>query len=144
VKQPELPAPVAKARPSSRQFSGVTVDDPYAWLEDASDPAVIAHLEAENAYTDAVMSDMAAERESIYQEIVGRVQRTDTHVPFRMGNVFYYIRTEDGKDYDILCRKRAAWQRQRMSCSISTPSPVTTSVSATSPRATIIATWPTP
>jgi len=95
-------------RPSSRQFSEVTVDDPYAWLEDASDPAVIAHLEAENAYTNAVMAAMEAERETIYREIVGRVQRTDTQVPFRMGEVFYYIRTEDGKDYDILCRTRGS------------------------------------
>ena len=45
-------------------------------------------------------------RDELYDEIIGRVQRTDTHVPFRMGDWLYYIRTEQGRDYDILCRKR--------------------------------------
>ncbi|MBA2597556.1 MAG: oligopeptidase B, partial [Chloroflexia bacterium] len=98
--------PIAKRLPDSRIFSGVTLDDPYAWLEDAADPEVIAYLKAENAFTDAVMAPTATLRETLYREIVGRVQRTDTRIPFQMGDVFYYTRTEDGRDYDILCRKR--------------------------------------
>ena len=101
-----LAAPVAEPRPRRRQFSGVTIEDSYAWLENPRDPEVIAHLEAENAYTNALMAGTEALRETLYQEIVGRVQRTDTQVPFRLGDVFYYTRTEEGKDYDIICRKR--------------------------------------
>ena len=98
--------PVAKRLPNARVFSGVTLDDPYAWLEDAADPEVIAYLKAENAFTDSVMAPTAPLRDTLYREIVGRVQRTDTRIPFQMGDVFYYTRTEDGRDYDILCRKR--------------------------------------
>jgi oligopeptidase B len=108
LEQLGLAAPIADMRPQRRQFSGVTIDDAYAWLENPRDPAVIAHLEAENAYTNAAMAATEALRETLYQEIVGRVQRTDTQVPFRMGDVFYYTRTEEGKDYDILCRKRGS------------------------------------
>jgi oligopeptidase B len=108
VEQLNHVAPVARRSPQRRVFSGITIDDPYAWLENPSDPEVIAHLESENAYTNAVMAPTAALRELLYQEIVGRVQRTDSKVPFRMGRYFYYIRTEEGRDYDILCRKRGS------------------------------------
>jgi oligopeptidase B len=108
VEQLDLVAPVARRSPQSRVFGGVAIEDPYAWLEDPNDPEVTAHLEAENAYTNAVMAPTEALRETLYQEIVGRVQRTDTKVPFHMGEYFYYIRTEEGRDYDILCRKRGS------------------------------------
>ena len=107
-RQTEPLAPVAGRRPTTRAFSGVALDDPYAWLEDATDPDVIAYLQAENAFTESVMAPTAALRETLYREIVGRVQRTDTKIPFRMGDIFYYTRTEDGRDYDILCRKRGS------------------------------------
>ena len=98
--------PIARQLPHAFAFGDKRLEDPYAWLEQPTDPEAIAYLKAENAYTEAMMAPTAALRETLYREIVGRVQRTDTRVPFRMGDVFYYIRTEDGRDYDILCRKR--------------------------------------
>src|SRR4051812_8897062 len=82
--------PLAKREPLTRTFGDVTYVDPYAWLEDPRDPQVIAYLEAENAYTEAVMEPTAALRETLHRELVARVQRTDTEVPFRMGDVYYY------------------------------------------------------
>jgi oligopeptidase B len=108
VHQPILSPPVARRRAAPRAYSGVTLDDPYAWLENPDDPEVIAYLRAENAFTEAMMAPTAALRETLYAEIVGRVRRTDTKAPFRMGDWFYYVRTEDGRDYDILCRKRGS------------------------------------
>src|SRR5690625_6033471 len=46
-------APRPAHRPTERTFHGDTVVDPYEWLRDKTDPEVIAHLEAENAYADA-------------------------------------------------------------------------------------------
>lgn len=106
TQSPVLSPPVAKRVSAPRAYSGVTLDDPYAWLEDPEDPETIAYLKAENAFTEAVMAPTAALRETLYAEIVGREQRTDVKVPFRMGDDFYYIRTEEGRDYDILCRKQ--------------------------------------
>ena len=48
--------------------------DPYYWLRDKQNPEVIAFLEAENAYTDAVMAPTADLQEKLYSEIVGRIQ----------------------------------------------------------------------
>ncbi len=42
--------PVAERRPEIREFSGVEIEDPYAWLRQKPDPEVIRHLKAENAY----------------------------------------------------------------------------------------------
>ena len=44
-------------------------------------------------------------QEKLYQEMVGRIQETDSTVPVRLGNNYYYTRTEAGKQYEIHCRK---------------------------------------
>lgn len=97
--------PEADRRPVERVFSGVTIDDDYAWLEDPHDPDVVAYLEAENAYLEHVLAATGDLRERLHQELMARVQRTDTRVPVRIGDTFYYIRTEAGRDYDLLCRR---------------------------------------
>lgn len=102
---PTLTPPVAERRPVVREFSGVTLADDYAWLENPADPAVIAYLEAENAYLDQVLAATGNLRDRLHQELMARVQRTDVRVPVRIDDVFYYIRTEDGRDYDMLCRR---------------------------------------
>ncbi|MCA9864743.1 MAG: hypothetical protein KC432_17030, partial [Thermomicrobiales bacterium] len=102
---PKLTPPVAERRPVVREFSGVTLADDYAWLENPADPAVIAYLEAENAYLDQVLAATGNLRDRLHQELMARVQRTDVRVPVRIDDVFYYIRTEDGRDYDMLCRR---------------------------------------
>src|SRR3970282_2109709 len=44
-------------------------------------------------------------RETLYQEMLGRIKQTDLSVPYRSGGFFYYSRTEEGKQYPIHCRK---------------------------------------
>jgi oligopeptidase B len=79
--------------------------DEYAWLRERDDPAVIAHLSAENAYTEAMTAHTAALRERLFTEIVGRIQQTDTGAPVPHGPWVYYSRTEEGRQYPILCRR---------------------------------------
>lgn len=102
---PSPTPPIAVPRPVEREFSDIALADDYAWLEYPDDPEVIAYLEAENAYLDQVLAETGDLRERLHQELMARVQRTDMHVPVRIGEVFYYIRTETGRDYDILCRR---------------------------------------
>jgi len=83
------------------------IDDWY-WLRDRDDPAVLAHLKAENAYTDAVLAPQADLRETLYREMVARIAETDLSVPVRRGPWWYYERTEEGKSYPIHCRRPAA------------------------------------
>jgi oligopeptidase B len=104
-----VPAPpIAKVEPSVRVFEGIEVEDPYAWLENPNDPAVIAYLEAENAYADAVMAPSAALQEALYNEMLGRIQETDVSVPIRIDDYFYYARTEEGLQYEVLCRRKGS------------------------------------
>jgi oligopeptidase B len=87
-----------------RSFHGDDVVDPYEWLRAKDDPEVIAHLEAENAYTQARTSHLEPLRERIFQEIKGRTLETDLSVPSRRGEWWYYGRTIEGKQYGIQCR----------------------------------------
>jgi oligopeptidase B len=70
-------------------------------------PEVIAHLEAENAYTAARTADIAPLADKLYAEIKGRIQEVDLSVPARRGDYFYYNRYEAGKQYPINARRRA-------------------------------------
>lgn len=96
--------PTAERRPTPRTHHGDTFEDPYEWFRAKDDTAVIAHLEAENAYTDARTAHLEPLRERIFQEIKGRTLETDLSVPSRRGNWWYYGRTEEGKQYGIQCR----------------------------------------
>lgn len=97
--------PVAKRVPKVNAVHGDERTDDYFWLRGKENPEVIAYLEAENAYTDAVLEPAAGLRERLYQEILGRIKQTDLSAPYRDGEHFYYSRTEEGKQYPFYCRK---------------------------------------
>ncbi|MFN2515949.1 MAG: S9 family peptidase [Pyrinomonadaceae bacterium] len=85
-----------------------TLVDDYFWLREKSNPAVTAHLEAENSYAESLMKPTAGLQEKLYKEMVGHIKETDNSVPYRWGNYFYYTRTEQGKQYPIYCRKKGS------------------------------------
>ena len=97
-------APVAAKVEHLRVHHGDTVSDPYEWLRDKSDPKVIAHLEAENAYTEAMTGHLAGLSEAVFTEIKTRTQETDLSVPVRHGGWWYYTRTVEGQQYAIHAR----------------------------------------
>jgi oligopeptidase B len=102
----DLTPPVTEKRPHETQIHGYTLHDDYFWLREKSNPAVIAHLEAENAYTNAVMKPTEQLQKTLYDEMLGRVKQTDVSAPAKNGDYQYYTRTEEGKQYPIFCRKR--------------------------------------
>ncbi len=107
--QEQVPKPpVAKKVPKTTQIHGYTVVDDYAWLADKSkrDPDVLGYLKAENDYAEALMKPTEAFQKSLYDEMLARIKETDENVPYKMGNFFYYTRTEKGKQYPIFCRKK--------------------------------------
>jgi oligopeptidase B len=97
--------PVAEKRPVVHEIHGDRRTDEYAWLRERDDPAVIAHLELENAHADTVTAATADLRQRIYEEIVGRVQQTDESAPIPHGPWLYATRTEEGRQYPILVRR---------------------------------------
>ncbi|MGI9498836.1 MAG: S9 family peptidase [Geminicoccaceae bacterium] len=97
--------PVAKTVDHETEIHGYRRRDPYAWLKDKSDPEVIEHLEAENAYALGMMAHTEALQRTLYDEMIGRIQETDLSVPVRIDAYLYYSRTEEGRQYPIFCRR---------------------------------------
>jgi oligopeptidase B len=107
---PPLAPPIARITPRVDTTLGDVRTDNYFWIRDDArkNPDVIAYLDAENKYTEAVMKPLEPLVEKLYQEMKGRIKETDLSVPERVGNYYYYSRTEAGKQYPILARKRGS------------------------------------
>lgn len=97
-------APVAKKVPFERTHHGHTFVDDYEWMRQKDSPEVIAHLEAENAWTKAQTAHLDGLQESIFTEIKTRIKETDMSVPNRRGDFWYFSRTRAGLDYGISVR----------------------------------------
>jgi oligopeptidase B len=100
--------PVAAVKNHSVTLHGDTRVDPYFWLAEKKNPEVIAYLEAENAYTAAVMKPLEARQESLYKEMLARIKQTDLTVPVRDRGYWYYTRTVEGQQYTIHCRRKGS------------------------------------
>jgi oligopeptidase B len=103
--EPQPPRARRVARTDTRH--GDTRIDEYYWLRERDNPEVIAYLEAENAYAQAMMRHTEPLQERLYRELVGRIQETDLSVPERLDDFYYYTRIESGRQYPVLCRKCA-------------------------------------
>jgi oligopeptidase B len=97
-----------KREPHVTQIHGYTLTDDYFWLRDKSNPEVLKHLEAENTYTEQMMQPTKALQETLYSEMLGRIKQTDLSVPSRLGDYLYYSRTEEGKQYSLMCRRKGS------------------------------------
>ena len=100
--------PVAPVVPHVHLAHGDARRDDYHWLRDRSNPAVLEYLEAENAWTEAVMRPTEALQEQLYHELLGRIQETDLSVPERLDDWWYYSRTVQGQQYPIFCRRHGS------------------------------------
>jgi oligopeptidase B len=107
-KSPAMQAPLAKIEKKELTIHGDTRIDNYYWLNQRENPEVIAYLEAENAYTKAMMGHTDAFQERLYQEIVSRIKQTDISVPYLENGYYYYSRFEEGKEYPFFCRKEGS------------------------------------
>jgi oligopeptidase B len=82
--------------PSARRAAGT---DPYAWLEQRDAVEVLDYLKAENAYLEEQLADQAGLRETLFQEIRGRIRETDLSLPTPWREWLYYTRTVAGDEY---------------------------------------------
>jgi oligopeptidase B len=104
----KMEPPIAKKEAKELTIHGDTRIDEYFWLREREDSAVIAYLEAENAYRESVMKNTEELQSKLYEEIVGRIKQTDMSVPYRLNGYYYYTRYEEGKEYPIYCRKKGS------------------------------------
>ena len=120
-----LKAPVAKKIPFSITEHGHTRIDDYFWMRlsdeqkhaenpDTQTKDVMEYLESENAYTKSMMSHTEQFQEKLYDEIVGRIKKDDTSVPYKLNGYWYYTRFEKGKEYAIYCRKKETLEAEEI------------------------------
>ena len=100
--------PVARKIRTQKTVNGKTLVDDYAWLRDRSNPDVKAFLEAENAYTEYVMQPTGPLQKKLYDEIVSHIKENDETVPYLDDGYYYYTRTEKGKQYFQLRRRKGS------------------------------------
>lgn len=107
AQRPAVPAPpVAERRPHPVTLHGETFQDDYFWLREKQDPRVRAYVEAENAYAEAQLADAGALSQALYGELLGRIQQTDLTVPWRLNGYEYLMRTQEGKQYPTVARRK--------------------------------------
>lgn len=112
-KWPAANPPIAEIKPTTRILHGDTVVDNYYWMIDyfkkgPDSTKVVDYLTAENKYVDTMMSGTKAFREDLFKELKGRVKEKDESVPYLENGYYYYRKTEDGKQYYKLCRKKGS------------------------------------
>jgi oligopeptidase B len=99
--------PHARQEPTPTTLHGQTLEDNYRWMRDKSSPELLAHLEAENAYTLSVMAGTEELQAKLYAEMLSHIKETDESVPYLQRGWFYYVRTVEGSQYPIHCRRVA-------------------------------------
>jgi oligopeptidase B len=101
-----LNPPTAAKIHTDKTINGVVLQDDYGWLRERSNPRVREYLEAENTFAEQVTSGEKPFAEKLYNETLSHIKQTDTTVPYRKHGYWYYSRTEEGKQYRVLCRKK--------------------------------------
>ncbi len=100
--------PTAEKIKKELTIHGDTRIDNYYWLNERENPKVIAYLEAENRYTDTMLSPVKQLREDLFEELKGRIKEKDESVPVLTNGYVYYTRYEEGKEYPVYCRKKGS------------------------------------
>ena len=102
-----LVAPVAQKRPFEVTSPNGNRNDPYYWLRDDTrkSPDMLAYLQAETDYSIAQSKPYDALTETLYKEIVGRIKKDDSTVPYKKGNYTYATRFVKGGEYPIHVRR---------------------------------------
>ncbi len=100
--------PIAEQRPFDVRAPHGTRVDEYYWLRDdeRASKDVLAYLQAENDYKDAMLARLAPLQRQLYDEIVGRIKQDDCSVPYRERGYWYYRRFEAGGEYPLYARRR--------------------------------------
>ncbi len=102
----EVSAPVAEQRDRVLTIHGHARNDEYYWVRDdnRADPDVLALLNAENAYTQAMLRATKYQQDKLFDEINQRLAANDRTVPVPTGHYSYYRDYRLGGEYPIYLR----------------------------------------
>ena len=102
--------PKATERPYEHQHHGIVRRDPFHWLRNREDPAVIDYLKAENAYTEAQMKRAKPLEDALYAELIGRIEEDWVSCPYKDGDYYYTSRISKGQDYHCYARRKGSME----------------------------------
>jgi len=102
-----MQAPTVKKVPLEFELHGDIRQDEYYWLNEKTNPEVLAYLEAENQYFAHIMSPLQDAHNKLYNEMIARIPEQEVQVPVKSGPYFYYSRQVKELQYPIYGRKKA-------------------------------------
>ncbi|MGL4517934.1 MAG: oligopeptidase B, partial [Shewanella sp.] len=102
----QVAAPVAEKIPHVMTMHGVTRTDDYYWMRDdkRQDPKILAHLNAENRYTQAYFKPLKSLQDGLFNELTGRLVADESSVPYQWHQHSYYRRYQAGSEYPLIAR----------------------------------------
>ncbi len=98
--------PVAQKIPTKLEIHSDIRVDPYFWMRKRDSAEVLSYLEAENTYADTVLAHTERLQDSLYEEIVSRINPEESSAPYLQNGYYYYSRYEKEGEYPIYCRKK--------------------------------------
>jgi oligopeptidase B len=113
--------PKAKKVSHELVMHGDVRQDPYYWMNERDNPEVIRYLTEENAYLEKVMAPLKGFRETLFEEMKGRIKETDMSVPYKVDDWYFYTRYEEGQEYPIYCYRIGSLNAPENICSTSIP-----------------------
>jgi len=100
-----LKPPVAREELTQTPLHGYILEDRYGWMRNKTSAEVLAHLQAENAHTEAVLAPTEGLQKTLYAEMLSHIKETDESVPYPYRGWVYFTRTVEGSQYPIFCRR---------------------------------------
>lgn len=82
-------------------YHGVTVADPYRWLEDLDSEETASWVEAQNAVTFGYLNQIPA-KETIKQRLTQLWDYEKYGIPFKQGNRYFYFKNDGLQNQSIL------------------------------------------
>ncbi len=108
------PPPPTETKPTTENIHGITLTDPYRWLEDAKSPATRAWIDDQTKYTGQYLSQVKI-RPEIVSELT-KLERVESYsIPIeRGGNYFFKKRLADENQGSIYLRRGLHGQDERL------------------------------
>ncbi len=117
----DMKPPIANKNPHKNIVHGKERIDNYHWIRlsdeqksaknaegwpDTQTMEVVSYINKENEYTRNKLKHTEKLQKKLYNEIVGRIKKDDSSVPYYDNGYWYYTKYEKGKEYPIYCRKK--------------------------------------
>lgn len=127
IEQLDMKPPIADKKPHRTLVHGQDRVDNYHWIRltdkqklaknnegwpDKQTMEVVSYINKENDYTRNKLKHTEKLQKKLYNEIVGRIKKDDTSIPYFDNGYWYYTKYEKGYEYPIYCRKKESLENE--------------------------------